>query len=98
MLALRWAALHWIVSTAHATSIPTSRLDAGRLAKLEAASANLEEAVELERTRRLKKELLAGARRSGQPEERTGRAGLHSKVQVVPPSVGQPLDRAHESQ
>ena len=58
MLALRWAALHWIVSTAHATSIPTTRLDAGRLAKLEAASANLEEAVELERTRRLQKELL----------------------------------------
>ena len=55
---LRWATLHWVLSAAHATSIPTTRLDAGRLAKLEAASANLERAVEVERTQRLQRERL----------------------------------------
>eukprot|EP00964_Phaeocystis_antarctica_P052180 scaffold30527_cov33-Phaeocystis_antarctica.AAC.2 len=46
--------LLWLLAlgcTAHATPIPTGHLDADRLGKLEAASANLERAVEAEHLR-----------------------------------------------
>ena len=65
-LARGMESLLWVVSigcAAHATPIPTGRLDDDRLARLEAASANLERAVEVER-RRQRQLALSATKRS----------------------------------
>ena len=67
-LARAMESLLWILATigctAHATPIPTGRLNDDRLARLEAASANLERAVEAERSLRQRRLALAAAKRS----------------------------------
>ena len=68
-LARGMESLLWVVSigcAAHATPIPTGRLDDDRLARLEAASANLERAIEVER-RRQRQLALNATKRSEAP-------------------------------